>query len=80
VDIEVVRSFLAWCTLMNWILLLVWWVGFAVAGDWIYRVHGKWFQLSRPAFDATHYAGMAFYKILIFVFNLIPYLVLRLFF
>jgi len=79
-ELETVRSFLAWCTVLNSVLVLVWWVFFAVAGDWIYGLHGKWFKLSRPTFDAIHYAGMALLKTLIFVFNLVPYLVLRLFF
>ena len=79
-DVEAVRSLLGWCTLINWIVLIVWWGYFAFAGDWMYRLHGKWFELSRQTFDATHYAGMAFFKILIVVFNLVPYLVLRLFF
>jgi hypothetical protein len=79
-DIEIVRGFLAWCTLIDWILLLVWW-GFVVfAGDWMFRLHGRWFRISRQTFDATHYAGMALFKVLILVFNLAPYLVLRLFF
>ena len=79
-ELEAVRSFLGWCTLLNWALVLVWWVFFSVAGDWIYGLHGKWIKLPRPTFDAIHYAGMAFLKILVFVFNLVPYLVLRLFF
>jgi hypothetical protein len=79
-DVEALRSFLAWCTLINWILLLVWWGMFALAGDWIYNVHRKWFDLSRQTFDTTHYAGMGLYKCLIMMFNLAPYLVLRLFF
>lgn len=79
-DIETLRSFLAWCTLFNWILLLIWWLFIAVAGDWVYAVHTKWFRLSRDSFDTVHYAGMAFFKMAVFVFNLVPYLVLRLFF
>ena len=80
-EIELVRKFLAWCTVINWGLLFVWWVFFAVAGDWIYVMHGKWFKtLSRESFDAIHYSAMALFKILIFVFNLVPYLVLRGFF
>jgi hypothetical protein len=79
-DVETVRSFLAWCTLLNWGVLLLWWGFFAMAGDWMYGLHGKWFAISRSTFDAAHYAGMAFFKILIIVLNLIPYLVLRLFF
>ena len=79
-DVAAVRSFLGWCTLFNWILLLVWWGFVALGADWMYELHGRWFSISRQTFDAAHYAGMALFKILILVFNLVPYLVLRFFF
>jgi len=40
-------------------------------------VHSKWFNLSVDKFDAIHYSGMALFKIGIFLFNLVPYLALR---
>ena len=79
-DIETLRSFLAWCSTFNLILLILWWVGFMVASDWIRRLHGKWFEMSRESFDKIHYTGMAFFKMLVLMFNLVPYLVLRFFF
>ena len=77
-NIEFALKFLGWCTLINWILLAVWATFFCLGGSWMYGLHGKWFKISRETFDATHYAGMAFFKIVIIVFNLVPYLVLRL--
>ncbi len=65
-----------WCLILN-IGILVWWfLFFAFAHDWVYRVHGRWFKISVEGFDAIHYAGMAFFKICIFLFNLAPYLAL----
>ena len=78
--IEMLRKFLAWCTVLNMGLLVFWWLLFMVARDWIYTTHSKWFKLSAERFDAIHYLGMAVVKILIFIFNLVPYLVLRFFF
>ena len=37
----------------------------AFAHDWVMRLHGKWFGLSRENFDTVHYGGMALYKIAI---------------
>ena len=74
---EVIRDVLAWCTVINYGLLVFWFVGFVLAHDWIYRVHGKWFTLSKENFDAIHYAGLAFFKLGIFLFNLVPYLAMR---
>ena len=75
--IEIVRDVLAWCAVIN-IGLLLWWIlFFTLAHDWVYRFHGKWFKLSLERFDAIHYAGMAFFKICIFLFNLVPYFALH---
>jgi hypothetical protein len=75
--IELLRNILGWCAVMNLGLLLWWALFFMFAHDVVYRLHGKWFKLSAERFDAIHYAGMAFFKIAIFVFNIVPYFALR---
>ena len=74
--IEVARSFLMWCTIANYGILLVWFIVFALAHDVIHRVHARWFHLSRDQFDALHYGGMTIFKIGIMLFNLVPFVVL----
>ena len=74
---ELIRAVLAWCTVINLGLLIYWFVIFTLAHDWIYRFHGKWFKLSVDQFDAVHYGGMAVFKIGMILFNLVPYLALR---
>lgn len=71
--IEILREFLLWCTIINFGLLILWWLMIMFLHDWIYRFHGKWFKLTEERFDAIHYAGMALYKLSIFVFNIVPY-------
>ncbi len=75
--LEIVRNALGWCTLINMALLMLWALMFIFARGWIYKMHGKWFRLSEERFDAIHYSAMAFFKLAIFVFNLVPYLALR---
>ena len=75
--IETVRSFLGWCSIINMGLLLWWFLFITLAHDWTYRFHGKWLNLSVAKFDAIHYAGITFFKISIFLFNLVPYFALR---
>ena len=75
--IEQIRDVLAWCSVINIGLLLWWFPMFALAHDFVYRLHGKWFKLTVERFDAIHYAGMAFFKIGIFLLNIVPYLALR---
>ena len=74
--IDMVREALLWCFVINTGLLLWWFLFFTLAHDLVYRLHGKWFRLPVDKFDAIHYAGIAFFKILIFVFNVVPYLAL----
>jgi hypothetical protein len=74
---ETLRDVLGWCTIINFSILLWWFLFFSLAHDWLYRLHGRWFKLPVERFDAIHYAGMAFFKISIFLFNLVPYLALR---
>jgi hypothetical protein len=72
-SIETIREVLLWCTVINYGVLLVWFLFILSARDWIHRLHGRWFRLSAERFDAIHYAGMAVYKIGILAFNLVPY-------
>ncbi len=75
--VEIVRDVLGWCSLINLALLLWWFLFFMLAHDWTYNLHGKWFKLSVEKFDAIHYTLMGFYKLSILLFNIIPYLALR---
>ena len=75
-SIELTRRFLLWCTIINYATLLVWFLVFTLAHDWLRRFHGRWFRVSDEQFDALHYLGMAIYKIGILLFNLVPFIVL----
>jgi hypothetical protein len=54
-----------------------WFLAFTLAHDWIHQIHSRWFRLPVEHFDVIHYAGMAIYKIGILLFNLVPYVALR---
>ncbi len=75
--LEIIRDTLAWGAVINIILLILWFLFFALAHDWMYRWHSKWFTLSIERFDSIHYAGMALLKVGIWLFFLGPYLALR---
>ena len=42
--IEGTRNFLLWCTVINYVVLLVWFLVFVFARDWIQGIHGRWFR------------------------------------
>ena len=77
-SLAMVREALLWCAVINYSILLVWWLFFLLAHDWMYRLHGRWFHLSVEQFDALHYGGMTVFKIGILLFNLVPSIALRL--
>jgi hypothetical protein len=76
-SIDMARDALLWCTIINYGLLVWWFVVFILAHDWLHHFHGRWFQLSREQFDTVHYAGMALFKIGIILLNLVPYVALH---
>jgi len=75
--LDMLREFFGWCTAINYIMLLFWFAMIVFARDLVRSIHGHWFRLSDASFDAIHYGGMGLFKVAIFVFNLVPYLVLR---
>jgi hypothetical protein len=77
-QVEQLTHIFGWCTAIDSILLVIWLAMFIFNHDWIYRTHQKWFDLSAQQFNMVNYCGMGLFKIFIFVFNLVPYLALRL--
>lgn len=75
--VDILLRALGWSAVINIGLLLWWSLWIVLAHDFVYRMHSKWFKIPVEKFDAIHYAGMAFYKITIIVFNVVPYLALR---
>ena len=74
--IQFARTFLQWCTLINYGVLLMWFLVFVFGHDWILRFHGRWFNLPSDQVDMLLYGGMSVYKIGIILFNLVPFIVL----
>ena len=77
-NLDDLRTFFGWCTVINLALLLYWSFMFMFARGFVYKVHSRWFKLSDERFDALHYGGLAFFKIAVFVFNVAPWLALTL--
>ena len=77
ITVENLRILLGWCSVINTVILLVWFLAFVYARDQIFQMHNKWFKLSEERFDEVHYAMMGYYKIAWILFNLLPYLVLK---
>ena len=75
--LEMLRNALLWCSVINYGLLIVWLLLFVLPHEWLYRLWGRWFRLTAEQFDAVNFAGIVLYKLWIILFNLVPYIVLR---
>ena len=71
------RACLAWCAVINMALLTLAFAILAARADWAYKVHSRWFAVTREQFNGTMYATLTFYKLGIFVLNIVPYVALR---
>jgi len=75
--LDTLSTLLGWSCLLNYGVLFIWFAFFSLGHDWIYRLHGRFFNLRLESFDAVHYGLMGIYKLGIFVFNLMPWLILQ---
>ena len=75
-SVELARRCLLWSTVINYGILVLWFLVFVLAHDWLRRLHGRWFRYSDEVFDAVHYALMGVYKLGILLLNLVPFVVL----
>jgi hypothetical protein len=66
---------LFWCTVVNYGVLLAWFLVFRFGRAWLFSLHSRWFKLTPEGFDLAHYSGMVFYKVGILLFNLVPFVV-----
>lgn len=71
--------FLLWCAAAHYILLVLSFALFATRRDALYRLHTRWLSTPRRYYDAVAFGCLAFYKLVIWLFFLVPGLVLLMF-
>jgi hypothetical protein len=76
ISVVEIKHVLAWCAGINYAILLLWVGLFVCAHDWMYRMHLRWFKLSREVFDALNWGAIAVYKLGIILLNLVPLIAL----
>jgi hypothetical protein len=75
-DMQTMTKFFMWCTIINVSLLVLSTVLWLCAADLIYKLHGRWFPMPRETFNVVFYSFMGMYKILVYVFNIVPWVAL----
>ena len=74
---EALTSFFGWSTVLNMAMLLVATLSLVLFRDAVSAIHSKLFRLSDSDLAAAYFNYLAQYKIAIFIFNLTPYIALK---
>ena len=76
VEIQTLKMFFMWCTIINASLLFLWTIVFSLAPDLVYRMQTHWFPISRENFNVVFYSFLGLFKIIFLIFNAAPYIAL----
>jgi hypothetical protein len=74
--IETLTQFFMWTTILNMGFLIYAFVLLAFTGDFVYRIHNKWFPMPRDSFNVVVYSFIGFYKLLVLILCVIPWIAL----
>jgi hypothetical protein len=75
-DIQTLTRFFMWCTILNGSLLMLSFLIFVFARGWVCRMHTRWFPMPEATFNVVVYSSLGLFKVLVLVFNVIPYVAL----
>jgi hypothetical protein len=75
--LEPFRDFLGWCTLINFGVLILMTVSLLLFRKKISGLHARMFGFSESQAPIEFYRFIAYYKMAVLIFNLVPYLALR---
>lgn len=79
-NIETLKVFLMWSTIINYGILVLWIVFISLASQFFYKMQSRWFPIPKETLITCNYLMYGIYKLLVLVFNFVPWLVLSLFF
>jgi hypothetical protein len=75
-SIESITNFFMWCSILNLAILFVSSLILWLCRDWIYQLHSCWFSITRETFDIASYTYIGAFKLLVIIFNVVPYFAL----
>ena len=75
--LETLRHFFAWCAIINYAMLILWFVLHIAAHGFLTKLSQQFFGVSAEKFDSISLRAMFFFKLAIWLFYIGPYLALR---
>ncbi|MGI9473607.1 MAG: DUF6868 family protein [Rubripirellula sp.] len=76
-DVSKLRSFLFWCIVLNVIMFSFWSVMVLAVPDTVYETQKAFLPLTKETFYICMYCFLGAYKLLLILFNIVPYIALR---
>ena len=76
-NVETMCEFFGWCTVINIGVMTFAFVKLMLIRDWASRIHSKMFGLDDASVRGAYFQYFVNYKIAIVIFNLGPYIALR---
>ncbi len=75
--LDVLTTLLGWTLIINLGVLLFSTLLLILLGSWAARIHKKMFEIDTASLQKIYFQYLAQYKLLFVIFNLAPYLALR---
>jgi hypothetical protein len=77
-DLQTLTTFLGWCSVINMGLLLFSTAALMLMKNFVARMHSKLLGVDRSELPAMYFQYLGNYKVIIIVFNIVPYVALKL--
>lgn len=76
-DMVMLKDFFFWGFILNFGLLLFWFLMILIAKDFVFNIHSKIFSISKEQYNVVMYSALAAYKLMTYMFFFIPWLILH---
>jgi len=76
-DITTIKTFFMWCMILNLGVLVFSSIVGMFFADFSFRMNNRFFGISREAFNTLIPCFFGFYKVIVIVFSVVPYIALE---
>jgi len=76
-SVETLREFLGWCSVINIGVLLLSSIMVVLMRGWIVKLHARMTGIDEEELPVLYFKILGNYKMLIVLFNVVPYIALR---
>ena len=77
ITIETMIEFLGWCSVINIGMLIFYSIFIIIFTDTMVKIHTKMLDLDKNYLNQAYFKYLAQYKIIIIIFNIVPYFALK---